>query len=64
VQIVFSTPAPDPAPASRNPVTYVAYSYVAEAVDRHTLRRLPGEWFRCWVSAGGDRYCLLFRASV
>jgi hypothetical protein len=62
-RIVFSTPTPDPYPAARPVVTYVAYSYVADAVDSHTGRRLAGEWFRCRVSAGGRRFCVLFRAA-
>jgi hypothetical protein len=61
--IVLSSPAPDPYPTGRTAVSYVAYSFVAGAVDRRTGRRLAGEWFRCWVSVSGKRFCVLFRAA-
>jgi len=54
------TPAPDPAPSSRTPVTYVAYHYWAPAADRITHRVIPGEMFECHVTVGGKRFCLLF----
>jgi len=59
------TPAPDPAPSSRAPVTYVAYDYWAPAANSVTHELLPGQIFKCHVTANGKRFCVLFtRAGV
>ena len=46
-------------------MTYVAYDYWAPAANPVTHELLPGEMFKCHVTANGKRFCVLFtRAAV
>lgn len=50
--------APDP--PNGGAVTYVPYQYVTPALSRATHRRIPHEWFRCYVRVDGRRRCVRF----
>jgi hypothetical protein len=52
--------APDAAPSSHAPVTYVAYDYWAPAANLATHKLIPGEAFKCHVTVNGKHFCLLF----